>query len=77
MSVQFIIDTGQIPSGEPTAVLEEALAKVDQLIWYFKKTETWGEAGKAVLEQYQDLETRLQDAINKRRGVDGMTPLSS
>lgn len=75
MGVQWIIDNRKIPSGEPTAVLEEAKAKVDQIILHLKYAES--AAAQIVLVDYQDLQKRLQDVINQRRGLDGMTLLTT
>lgn len=75
MTIQQMLDSGEVDQELETPVLEEARASVDQLIKALRQS-NWGPVGELTLKRYEGLEAQLLAVLNQRHGVDGMTPLT-
>lgn len=75
-SVYDLLETGQVDQNLDTDTLlliQELIVKtVDTL----QQEPKWGQAGQNAVEKYNALLEQIQQVLNKRFGVDGMTPIS-
>lgn len=76
MTVQDIINTGEVDEYLDTELLEEASARLDRLVRGIEES-NWGPIGEAAVKKYQAVSGKILDILNSRHGMDGMTPLSS
>jgi len=74
MTVQQIIDSGQVEVNESTDTLEAALGMLDFQIDGLQQA-NWGNVGLARLQAHRRLKEKIETLLESRRGLDGMTPL--
>ncbi|QIP14709.1 hypothetical protein G8759_19870 [Spirosoma aureum] len=75
MSIQQILDSGQVDNNAETSVLEAAQGMIEFQLGELKAS-SWGAMGMARIKQLTDLQAKIQSILNGRRGIDGMTLLS-
>lgn len=75
MTVQQIIDTGQVEVNESTDTLEAALGMLEVQIDGLQNA-NWGPVGLARLQAHRRLKEKIETLLKTRRGIDGMTPLN-
>ena len=77
MVAEDVVDTGHVDETIPTPVLEDSLAVVEWRISVIRSTH-WVNTliGQGAIHWCEDLQMRIQDEPNRRRGLDGMTELT-
>jgi hypothetical protein len=75
MTVQQILEAGFVIASTDTPTLEETKRVLEFQICEIEKA-SWGATGLARLQKHRLLLAKVQELLNSRRGVDGMTPLS-
>lgn len=73
-TVEDIIDTGQVDSGVLTRVLEDSIIVVEWRINVITSSH-WASTliGQQAIHWCKDLANRIQQELNRRRGLDGMS----
>ncbi|GAB3958284.1 hypothetical protein GCM10028805_52320 [Spirosoma harenae] len=72
MTVQQMVDSGQVPDDTVTEDLQLLNRVLD---FHIRDLQEDMEGPTARLIQYQKLQVKVMDVLNRRHGADGMTPL--
>lgn len=75
MTVQDMLESGRVDDSMDTQSIEMLQALIIETIEMLKSGR-WGQAGEEAIKRYNGQLEEIQVVLNKRRGVDGMTPLS-
>ncbi|UHG93458.1 hypothetical protein [Spirosoma oryzicola] len=75
-TVEDIVDTGLVDSEVPTPVLDDSLVVIEWRINTISGSH-WVNTliGQGAILWCQDVANRIQQELNRRRGLDGMTEL--
>lgn len=74
MSIQQMIDTGEVDTTLPTDLLEDASSSIDQLLDILR-TGSQEPSVVDAITRLQNVSGLILKTLNSRRGSDGMTPL--
>jgi len=75
MTVQDMLESGRVDDSMDTESLELAQGLISEAVELFRSGR-WGKMGEEAIKRYNCQLEEIQQVLNKRRGIDGMTPLA-